>query len=479
MATNPHPNSSNVYKGPDSMRDFFNPDIQPPLPLVELPDKLNPYRGDNVRIYAKMATALPTQNIKFLPALNMLLDNPPPKNATIIEQSSGSTATSLAMVARVLYGNENTRAELYGGPSQPELGDPRGTVKKAHKLAEEDDNYINPGQYDNDNNWASHIRWTGPQILSQLPETDIFCVAMGSAGCITGTGRYLKSQNPSVRVVGVCFPPKDIVPGPRTLPLVEGCDFPWRDTVDAVEIVGSTEAYRLSMELSREGLICGPSSGLTLVGLYEYLGRAKREGWLHELANPTSGEVSAVFMCCDLPYQYLEKYFEKLGEGDFPEVRNQSLLDVDVNEYDSSWELTPESAAAKLYGGDTHSLPFTPSSDHQTPPPTAKLLDLRAPTDFQAHNLPGSVSVPLANLTAEATSPFDDVETLRRQWQNLNEKYDTPEFTHLLDDLDGSREVVILCYNGETARLATSMLRGRGVEAFSIYGGTAGLVTVT
>jgi cysteine synthase len=45
-----------------------------------------------------------------LTALNMLLDNPPPKNATIIEQSSGSTATSLAMVARVLYGNENTRA---------------------------------------------------------------------------------------------------------------------------------------------------------------------------------------------------------------------------------------------------------------------------------------------------------------------------------------------------------------------------------
>jgi cysteine synthase A len=64
-----HPNPLNVYKGPNSMADYFNPDIQPLLPLVELPAKLNPFRGDNVRIYAKMATASPAQNIKFLPGM--------------------------------------------------------------------------------------------------------------------------------------------------------------------------------------------------------------------------------------------------------------------------------------------------------------------------------------------------------------------------------------------------------------------------
>lgn len=52
------------------MADYFNPDIQPPLPLVELPEKLNPFRKDGVRIYAKMATALPAQNIKCLPGTN-------------------------------------------------------------------------------------------------------------------------------------------------------------------------------------------------------------------------------------------------------------------------------------------------------------------------------------------------------------------------------------------------------------------------
>ena len=60
-------NSKNVYSGPDSMRNYFNPDFQPLLPLVELPGKLNPYRRDNVRIYAKMMTALPAQNVKALP----------------------------------------------------------------------------------------------------------------------------------------------------------------------------------------------------------------------------------------------------------------------------------------------------------------------------------------------------------------------------------------------------------------------------
>jgi hypothetical protein len=60
-------NHLNVYKGQSSMQDYFNPDIQPPLPLVELPEKLNPSRKEGVRIYAKMATALPAQNIKCLP----------------------------------------------------------------------------------------------------------------------------------------------------------------------------------------------------------------------------------------------------------------------------------------------------------------------------------------------------------------------------------------------------------------------------
>ena len=121
----------------------------------------------------------------------------------------------------------------------------------------------------------------------------------------------------------VCCPVGDIIPGPRTLPLVEKSEFPWKQTVDAVEIVESVHAYRLSMLLSREGLICGPSSGMNLKGLLNFLQKAKENGELHRYAEPATGEISCVFVCCDLPYQYLDGYFARLGDDDFPPITNQ------------------------------------------------------------------------------------------------------------------------------------------------------------
>lgn len=61
------PSRRNVFSGPNSLIDYFNPDKNPPLPMVELPRELNPYYDDNVRIYAKMLTALPATNVKSLP----------------------------------------------------------------------------------------------------------------------------------------------------------------------------------------------------------------------------------------------------------------------------------------------------------------------------------------------------------------------------------------------------------------------------
>jgi hypothetical protein len=61
--SNPH----NVFKGPDAMAKLFDPDQNPPLPLVEIPDALNPLRKDGVRIFAKLLTHLPAQNVKSLP----------------------------------------------------------------------------------------------------------------------------------------------------------------------------------------------------------------------------------------------------------------------------------------------------------------------------------------------------------------------------------------------------------------------------
>lgn len=66
-------NPLNVFKGTDAIKQFFDPDAQPPVPLVELPEKLNPFRKDGVRIYAKLLTCLPAQNVKALPGKKILV----------------------------------------------------------------------------------------------------------------------------------------------------------------------------------------------------------------------------------------------------------------------------------------------------------------------------------------------------------------------------------------------------------------------
>jgi hypothetical protein len=75
-------NNLNVYKGPDALKEYFNPDIAPPLPLVEIPESLNPYHQDGVRIYAKMMTMHPANNVKAMPG------RPP-----VVIQSFGYTAS--------------------------------------------------------------------------------------------------------------------------------------------------------------------------------------------------------------------------------------------------------------------------------------------------------------------------------------------------------------------------------------------------
>lgn len=79
----------------------------------------------------------------------------------------------------------------------------------------------------------------------------------------------------------------------------------------------------MSMRLSREGLIAGPSSGQALKGLLDYISQLKQTDELSQLADPATGEVSCVFTCSDLPYQYLPMYFQKLGPEEFPSIQNK------------------------------------------------------------------------------------------------------------------------------------------------------------
>jgi cysteine synthase len=90
--------------------DFLNPN-NIVSPIVELPPKMNPYYQDGIKIFAKLLNTLPLTNVKSIPAFTMLndADRDVSKIHTIIENSSGNTALSLAVIAK-LFGIETTKA---------------------------------------------------------------------------------------------------------------------------------------------------------------------------------------------------------------------------------------------------------------------------------------------------------------------------------------------------------------------------------
>lgn len=441
-------------------------------------------------------------------AMNMLESTVDPKKTkTIIEYSSGSTVISMSMVARVVHGVQDTRAflsnktsdaklklmqffgldiTLFGGPSQPEPLDKRGGIQSARRMAAESDDIVNPNQYENDNNWQSHIRWTGPQIFKQLPEINVLCAGMGTSGTMTGLGTYFKSVKPSVMRLGVCTAPGDRVPGPRSYALMRPVEFPWKEAVDSIEEVGSERSYTLSLKLCREGLVCGPSSGFNLQGLFQMLEKRKNAGTLGELAGP-DGLTHCVFLCCDLPYQYIGEYFQKLGAEEFPPIRNevsppsmtcqnatkknpeltivQRLTKVDLHRYDEAWERDALEVLPQVYGSP-RSLEHSLLSEISLRP-QHRVIDLRRAGDFGAWSLPGSINLPLSSLGPHTPSPFSDPAVLEAQWVELEKIFND---SRLVTDL-GSHHVLVVCYDGDTARVATSVLRAKGLEADSVRGG--------
>ncbi|EXK43964.1 cysteine synthase A [Fusarium oxysporum f. sp. lycopersici 4287] len=496
------PNPLNVYHGQDSIQKYFDPETAPPLPLVEIPDSLNPYRQDGVRIYAKMMTMHPANNVKAMPALNLLQNCVVPgKTKAVVEYSSGSTVLSMSLISRAIHGVDDVRAflsnktsstklklmqffgidiTLFGGPSQPEPLDERGGIRAAQRLAQESDaTIINPNQYENDLNWNAHVKWTGPQIYKQLPEINVICAGMGTSGTMTGLGTYFKDAKPTVYRLGVCTAPGDRVPGPRSFALMAPVQFPWKRAVDHIEEVDSHNSFSMSLDLCRNGIVCGPSSGFNLKGLYQLIEKRKAEGTLSDLAGP-DGTVNCVFLCCDLPYQYINEYFDKLGESYFPSIKNGDLLEVDLYRYDEKWERSASEALGAFFDVDRGALLDMVLADPKTgsvntvdlqsilrSKQDTTIIDLRQPDDFSMFHLPGAVNMPFVQ--DGTPSPFSDAKLLESLWKNLDGAFKAPGAE--VQSLLSGRRVLITCYDGDSARVATSVLRAKGYEADSIRGG--------
>jgi cystathionine beta-synthase len=264
-------------------------------------------------VLIKMETFNPGQSIKDRMALKMVEDAEAAgklvPGGTIIECTSGNTGMGLALAAavkgyRCVFTTTDKQskekmdvlravgAEVIVCPTNVAADDPRSYYSVAKQLSQEIPNSYWCNQYDNLSNRQAHFETTGPEIWRQTEGQITHLVAgVGTGGTISGTGRYLKAQNPNIQIWGIDtygsalkkfhetrqFDPSEIYPyitegiGEDIIPA--NIDF---DIIDHFEKVGDKEGAVMARRLAREeGMLLGYSAGSAVAGLLQLRDRLR------------------------------------------------------------------------------------------------------------------------------------------------------------------------------------------------------------
>ena len=285
-------------------------------PLVEL-SRLMADRAGGARLFAKVESFNPGGSAKDRIALAMLDDAQArgllSPDTVIIEPTSGNTGVGLAMVAAVRgyraiftmpesMSLERRRllaaygAEIVLTPASEGMA---GAVRRAQELADLYPESFIPSQFENPANPTAHDSTTGPEIWQDTDGTvDVFVAGVGTGGTVSGAGRYLKRQNPAVRIIAV---------EPAASPLLSegragahglqgiGANFVPktldRAVIDEVLTVREEEAYETARLLAkREGLLVGISSGAAAAAALRIAARPEMEGKRIVVLLPDTGE---------------------------------------------------------------------------------------------------------------------------------------------------------------------------------------------
>lgn len=248
-------------------------------PIVELPN-CSPKPG--VRLFAKLEGWNPTGSVKDRIAREMLLgaqgDGRLRPGDTVIEASTGNTGIALAMIGRALGYDvrvvmpENVFPEIprtlavYGAVVEwvPADQGVRRAIEVAREEAERH-GWLFVDQFCNPRNVQAHYEATGPEILEDVPQVDVFLAGLGTGGTLMGVGRRLKEMNPNTQVIAVESHPGGQLQGLKSLsdgfipPIL---DF---DLLDGKILVPSRHAFRAAAEvMRREAIFAGVSSGAVL-----------------------------------------------------------------------------------------------------------------------------------------------------------------------------------------------------------------------
>lgn len=285
-------------------------------PLLELCN-YGKQQGLNATIAAKLEYFNPTGSAKDRVALSMIENaeragilNP---DSVIIEPTSGNTGIGLAAIAaRKGYKTVITMPETmsperiklmkaYG--AQVVLTDGKkgmsGAIEKAEQIALSEKNAFIPGQFTNPANPEAHYLSTGPEIWSDTDgKVDIFVACIGTGGTISGTGRFLKSKNPDIKIIGVePYSSPVLSKGKSGAHGIQGIGAGFvpetldTSVYDEIVAVKDSDAFLSSRELARtEGILTGISSGAALYAAAQVALRSENRSKLIVVLLPDTGE---------------------------------------------------------------------------------------------------------------------------------------------------------------------------------------------
>lgn len=281
-------------------------------PLLELKSF-----NTKAKLVAKIESFNPAGSVKDRVALEMIEDAEKSgklkKGSTIIEPTSGNTGIGLAAIAaskgyKVVITMPDTMSaerialmKAYGAEvilTDGKLG-MAGAIEKAEELSKEIEGSIVAGQFTNPANPKAHEKTTGPEIWEDTDgKVDIFVAGVGTGGTISGTGRYLKSQNPNVKVVAI--EPADspvLSKGESGSHKLQGIGAGFVPEVldtkvyDEIITVTTEEAYTATKTLAKkEGILVGISSGAALSAAITVANRPENDGKLVVVLLPDTGD---------------------------------------------------------------------------------------------------------------------------------------------------------------------------------------------